>query len=86
MNEEEVFNFIAEILNESFELPLEDIALESHLLDDLDLDSIDAVDLIVKLQKHTKERIDPEEFKQVRTVKDVVTAVMKMSPEKTVKV
>jgi acyl carrier protein len=41
----------------------------------LDLDSIDAVDLVVQLQNITGEKIRPEEFKQVRTVADVVQAV-----------
>ncbi len=79
MNNEEIFKFVSEILNDSFEIPLEDITLDSHLLDDLDLDSIDAVDLIVKLQKYTEKRIDPAEFKLVRTVSDVVAAIEKMT-------
>ena len=39
------------------------------------LDSIDAVDLVVRLQEITKKRILPDKFKGVRTVKDVVDAV-----------
>lgn len=86
MNKEEIFKFVSEILCDSFEIPLEDITLESHLLDDLDLDSIDAVDLIVKLQKHTEKRIDPSEFKQVRTVNDVVLAIKNISCKEKVEV
>lgn len=71
----DIFSFVAKILNETFEIPLEEINLESELLEDLDLDSIDAVDLIVQLQKHTTKNIDPAEFRQVRTVGDVVKAV-----------
>lgn len=81
MNKEEVFPFVAKILNEMFEIPYDDITPESHLLDDLDLDSIDAVDLIVKLQKHTDRNINPEEFKQVRTVNDVVEAIKKVTDD-----
>lgn len=75
MTREEIFNTVADILNQTFEIPLEEIKPESHLLDDFDLDSIDAVDLIVKLQKYTTRNIDPEQFKQVRTVSDVVDAI-----------
>lgn len=48
---------------------------DTHLFEELDLDSIDAVDLAIKLQEMTGKRIKPEEFKSVRTVGDVVAAV-----------
>jgi acyl carrier protein len=50
----------------------EKITVEARLFEDLDLDSIDAVDLIVKLQEYTGKKIAPTEFKTVRTVGDVV--------------
>jgi acyl carrier protein len=51
------------------------ITLDADLGEDLDLDSIDAVDLIVKLQELTGRKIKAEEFKTVRTVRDVVERV-----------
>ncbi|MDC7219029.1 MAG: acyl carrier protein [Spirochaetales bacterium] len=81
MKREEIFNKVAEILNETFEIPLEEIKGDSLIQDDLDLDSIDAVDLIVKLQKYTSKNIDPAEFKLVKTVDDVVTAIEKLFVE-----
>ena len=78
MNKEQIFLSVSEILNETFEIPLEDISLESRIQDDLDLDSIDAVDLIVKLQKYTERSINPEDFKRVRTVRDIVDAIEKL--------
>ena len=54
------------------------ITPKARLYDDLDLDSIDAVDLAVRLQELTKKRIKPEQFKAVRTVEDVVDAVEQM--------
>ena len=53
----------------------EQIQMTSNLFVDLDLDSIDAVDLALKLQEMTGKRIKPDEFKTVRTVSDVVSAV-----------
>ena len=47
----------------------------AHLYDDLDIDSIDAVDLIVRLKELTGRKVSPEEFKAVRTVADVVDAI-----------
>ena len=62
-------------LNELFEVDPETVTLESRLSEDLDLDSIDAVDLIVKLQELTGDRIKPDEFKSVRTVEDVIDRI-----------
>ncbi len=75
MTKEEIFNKIATYLEEYFEIPLEKIHNDAKLFEELDLDSIDAVDLIVKLQELTGQKIAPTEFKQVRTVGDVVEKV-----------
>ena len=75
MTKDIIFERVIEILHELFEIPKEDIALKTRLYQDLDLDSIDAVDLVVKLQEITDKKISPETFKEVRTVNDVVDAV-----------
>ena len=62
-------------LVELTELDKASIQGDTTLFDELDLDSIDAVDLVVKLQNLTGKKIQPEEFKQIRTVNDVVDAV-----------
>ena len=58
-----------------FEIEPESVTLDARLVEDLDLDSIDAVDLIVKLQELTGNRITPDEFKSVRTVNDIIDRV-----------
>ncbi|WP_319633660.1 acyl carrier protein [Pelagibius marinus] len=63
------------ILVEHFELDRQAITLEANLYQDLDIDSIDAVDLMVELKELTGRKLDPEAFKKVRTVGDVVDAV-----------
>lgn len=80
-DQEKVFTQIKMALIELFELKENEVKLESHLYEDLDLDSIDAVDLVVYLQKETGQKIQPEEFKTVRTVKDVVDAVAELIKE-----
>jgi acyl carrier protein len=75
---EEIFHTLQQILSEMFELAPEDIALTASLSLDLDLDSIDAVDLMVKLREITGRRINPEDFKNARTVQDVVDTLHKM--------
>jgi acyl carrier protein len=62
-------------LRNTFEVPSEKIVLEARLFEDLDLDSIDAVDLVVKLQDYTGKKIQVAEFKSVRTVGDVVERI-----------
>ncbi|PXF30975.1 acyl carrier protein [Pokkaliibacter plantistimulans] len=75
---EEIFARISAILQELFEVDAADIHLQANLYSDLDIDSIDAVDLVVELQKITGKRIKPEDFKSVRTVQDVVVEVDKL--------
>lgn len=72
---EEIYNKLAEILTEEFEISQDLIKPEANLFEDLELDSIDAVDLAVKLQFFTDKKISPENFKQIRTVDDVVNAI-----------
>ena len=72
---EQIFCEVAEILHEMFELDREKITPEANLYMDLDIDSIDAVDLAVKLKDLTGKRLQPEVFKSVRTVHDIVEAL-----------
>jgi acyl carrier protein len=76
MDRDEIFERVRRILVETFELDPASISLGSRLMEELDLDSIDAVDLVVKLQQYTTTKIDPSVFKQVRTVGDVVDAIL----------
>ncbi|NKF49971.1 acyl carrier protein [Shewanella sp. WXL01] len=66
---------------ELFELEPEEVTAEANLFEDLDLDSIDAVDLVVFLQNKTDTNFEAEMFKSVRTVQDVVDAVVKLEAE-----
>lgn len=75
---EEIFNTIKDILIKDFDCDATKIKMESNLVEDLDLDSIDAVDLVVKLQTIINKKVDPEDFKQIRTLQDVVDAVEKI--------
>ena len=72
---DEIYQKLKTYLEEMFEVPPEKVSLEARLKEDLDLDSIDAVDLVVRLQELTSRKLSPEEFKSVRTVGDVVDRV-----------
>ena len=69
---------LATDMEDLFEVPADKVVPEARLYEDLDLDSIDAIDLVVKLQQFTGRRIKPEDYKTVRTVGDVIDRVMVM--------
>ncbi|MEX0840588.1 MAG: acyl carrier protein [Parvibaculum sp.] len=75
MNQDEIYETLKGFLVELFEIPEERISLDAHLADDLDLDSIDAVDLILKLQEFVGRKVSAEQFRSVRTVRDVIAQV-----------
>ncbi len=70
-----IFADVSHELQSLFDLRAEQITPDSRLYEDLDLDSIDAVDLVVRLQDITQKKIRPDQFKSVNTVGDIVTAV-----------
>lgn len=74
-SKEEIYNKLCEILAEEFEIDKSLMNNNANLFTDLDLDSIDAVDLAVRLQQYTDKRISPEEFKKIRTLSDVVETI-----------
>jgi acyl carrier protein len=72
---EEILDYLRNTLVELFELKPEQVVPEAKLYEDLDIDSIDAVDLILKLKDLTGRKIQPQAFKHVRTVGDVIDAI-----------
>lgn len=78
MNKEKLYLHIAGIMKDSFDIDPQKITPESKLGDDLDIDSIDAVDLIVQLKPLLGSSLKPEAFKAVRTVQDVIDVVYEM--------
>ena len=75
MTKDDIFAKIVDILQQTFDIEPSRITREARLGEDLDIDSIDAVDLIVQLKPLVGKRLQPEAFKTVRTVQDVVDAL-----------
>ncbi len=75
MTKDELLSKCTDILHQSFDVPLADLTPAARLKEDLDIDSIDAVDLLVRLKPVVGRRLQPEAFKEVRTVQDVVDAL-----------
>jgi acyl carrier protein len=76
---DDILQLIKEIMLEMFEIEPDQVTLEARLNEDLDFDSIDAVDMIVKLKEITGKAVKPEDFKNARTINDVVEAVYKIT-------
>lgn len=81
MTKEEIFAELKSILIESFMIEEDDITLDANLFSDLDFDSIDAIDLAAKVHSKTGRHLNPEQFKEVRTIEDVIDVVLKISPQ-----
>ncbi|GLQ90273.1 acyl carrier protein [Dyella flagellata] len=75
ISDEDILSRLKDVLREMFEIDPARVTPDTHLFTELELDSIDAVDLAIQVQDMTGMRIKPEDFKTVRTVGDVVAAV-----------
>lgn len=79
VTEQQVFDELKKILVETFEVKPEEVTKDAKIYDDLDIDSIDAVDLMVKLQPFiVNRRISPADFKSVRTIGDLTETLVKL--------
>ncbi len=77
----EIMAAVIASLHETFGIEMERLKPEAQLYQDLEIDSIDAIDLMVKLQKLIGKRMQPEAFKTVRTIDDVVNVIEKLVNE-----
>ena len=72
MTDAEIFQRIKSIFIEEFELEPELLLPEATLFDDLGLDSLDAVDMVVALEKEFGVKVkDEESIRSVRTLDDL---------------
>lgn len=60
------------VLMRTFEVRAADVVPSARLVDDLGLDSLDAVDLVVRLEQETGLAIGEDELRSLQTVQDVV--------------
>lgn len=72
MDRDEVLTRLQDLLESEFDIERGDVTMDALLYDDLDIDSIDAVDLMAWMVKFTGKRMNPEDFRNVRTVSDVI--------------
>jgi acyl carrier protein len=75
ISDEAILDRLRDVLRDTFEIDPARVTPSAQLFTDLELDSIDAVDLAIHVQEMTGMRIKPEDFKSVRTVGDVIATV-----------
>ena len=78
---DEIMAAVVDALQETFDIERSRLIPEANLYQDLEIDSIDAIDLLVKLQKLIGKRMQPEPFKSVRTIGDLVVVIEKLVNE-----
>jgi acyl carrier protein len=74
-SKEEVVEWVAGLLVRQFEVRADAIHLDAHLFEDLDLDSIDAIDFMVTLEEAGGLRVEEEELRGLRRFRDLVELV-----------
>lgn len=75
LTKEAVLIELRAVMKSEFGLAPERIQPETHLIDDLDLDSIDLIDLAVSVEESTGRALEEQELKSVRTVQDAVDLI-----------
>lgn len=75
LSKEEILERVTDVLVDTFELDRADVHPTAHLIDELDLDSIDAIDLLVGLEEKTGLDVQEEELREIQLVQDVVDLV-----------
>ena len=81
MTEQEIRQLLTDALVNLFEIEPERITPETNLYQDLEIDSIDAIDLIDHIKRETGRKLKADDFRNVRTVEDVVQAVLRIDAE-----
>ncbi|MBF0316031.1 MAG: acyl carrier protein [Oligoflexia bacterium] len=83
MNRDEIVNKVNDMLMQNFELTEDKLLPSSRFVEDLGLDSLDAVDMLVHLENQLNVKVDVEKFREVRTLGNVYDLVYEMSKELT---
>jgi len=71
----EVYEQLKDVLVNEFGLRAEQLEPDAHLVKDLDLDSIDWIDMAVALEGRTGQELQERELASIRTIQDVVDVI-----------
>ncbi len=74
-SETEILKWVVEILAHEFGVAAADLRAETHLVDDLDLDSIDAIDMAVRIEEKTGLALSGQDLQSIQTIQDAVDLI-----------
>ena len=80
-SQEEILAHVREVLQELFEIDPARVQPETNLYQDLEIDSIDAVDLIDRIRRYTGKKVSGEDFRSVRTVGELVAVIERLGAQ-----
>lgn len=75
MDQDQLYLKIKDILVDQFEVDESKVSMQANLYEELEIDSIDAVDLLVQVKELTGKKIPPDQFKDVRSIGDVLNTL-----------
>lgn len=78
LSKDQILQHIQQVLTELFEVEEDQLIGSARLYDDLDIDSIDTIDLLIELKKVIGKDIDPAAFKNARTIDDVADVISQL--------
>ncbi len=71
MNEQEIIKIVNDFLIDEFELEPEQIKMDTSLRDELEIESLDLVDIIVLIEKEFGIKVKPTEIVKVKTIREL---------------
>jgi acyl carrier protein len=69
---DEIYGWVKDVLKREFQLADDELTPAAHLVDDLDLDSIDAIDMAIRLEEKTGLSFEEDDLKSIQTIQDAV--------------
>lgn len=82
LTEQDIRQILFDTLENIFEIETEKLNDDANLYEDLEIDSIDAIDLIDHIKKKTGYKLQAEDFRHVRTVREVIAAVLNLQEQR----
>jgi len=78
---DEIMERIRATLVELFDLDPDEITPQARLFEDLEIDSIDVVDLMDHVRRYTGRKVTAEDFRSVRTVADLIGVIERLQQQ-----
>lgn len=75
-----MFEKVKEIVVDTLSCEMDDVTMEARLAEDLDADSLDAVELNMALEDELGVSVPDEELAQMKTVGDIVNYLEQLTP------